>query len=112
MEGAITWGQAASLLTFIIVNGGAVVGVWWRLAARVEHVRGVAARDLADFKLEVAKDYLRPAALEKMESRLIASEARMVQSIDDLRASVAEMAKSVAVIAARTERGPSKLSRP
>ncbi|RUW50064.1 hypothetical protein [Mesorhizobium sp. M8A.F.Ca.ET.021.01.1.1] len=61
-----------------VANQMAAVNAQLKLIAdRVEAIRSKGAQELADFKLEVAKDYAGHIALREME-------ARLVKAIDDL----------------------------
>lgn len=76
MSGAITWNDILTLLTI----AGSVGGMWWFLQSQI--TAGVRALD--EYKLLVSEKYIKSESLQKLEERLLASEARMIASIDTL----------------------------
>jgi hypothetical protein len=76
MNGAITWDQVIGLATL----AGSVGGMWWFLQKQI--TAGVKALD--EYKLYVSEKYIRAENLQKLEERLLASEARMIASIEGL----------------------------
>jgi ribosome-associated translation inhibitor RaiA len=69
----------------------AIAGVWWRLQNAIDTQSKSQASDvssvrleLANFRLEVSKNYVNGDAMMGLEKRLIASEERMIAAIDKL----------------------------
>lgn len=76
MTGAITWDQIVGLVTLASTVGT----LWWFLQKQI--TAGVKALD--EYKLLVSERYIRSENLQKLEERLLASEARMIASIEGL----------------------------
>jgi hypothetical protein len=55
----------------------------WRIRRELESAIGATADDLADFKLDVAKNYASQAALKETERRLTDHLVRIEQKLDD-----------------------------
>ena len=55
----------------------------WRARRELESAIGETAEDLADFKLDVAKNYASQAALKETEQRLTDHLVRIEQKLDD-----------------------------
>ncbi|MBX8827255.1 MULTISPECIES: hypothetical protein [Brucellaceae] len=80
MNGAIEWTQISSLL----VIGGSVVGVWYRLQQQINANRAYHERQHAAYQLHVAENYVtRPGMNEQTE--------RMMRAIDGLDAKIDRM---------------------
>ena len=102
METTITWGDLSAFLVAIVVVGGAVAGIWWRihqtitkvkdegtlerraLAARIEEVRAKGAKELDSYKLEVATRYVTADAIREVEGRVVDSINRLGDRLDSL----------------------------
>lgn len=69
--------DAAATRTEAAADVGRLAALVEMLQKRVEEIRAKGAHELAEFKLEVAKDYAGHPALREMEQRL-------VKAIDDL----------------------------
>jgi hypothetical protein len=87
MNGAITWGQVAYSVGMLTAVGG----LWWRfvdpLRKRLDgldkRIDGL-EKSLADFKLEVAKEYATTSAIEQVEERVVAAINRLGDRLDKL----------------------------
>jgi hypothetical protein len=98
MGAIVTWEGISSAVIFAIAVGGALAGVWFRVEGRISTAETKAAKanerltlemdqvrkEMADHKLFAAEKYIKQDAFEKMEARVMASEARMIASIDNL----------------------------
>lgn len=76
MTGAITWEQIVALVSLC----GALSYVWWFLQKQIT----AGAKALDEYKLYVSDRYIKAESLQKLEERLLASEARMIASIEGL----------------------------
>ncbi|EHK56802.1 hypothetical protein [Allomesorhizobium alhagi] len=76
MTGAITWEQIAGFTAL----AGSVGGLWWFLQKQIT----AGAKALDEYKLYVSDRYIKAESLQKLEERLLASEARMIASIEGL----------------------------
>lgn len=54
------------------------------LAERVETIRAKSAQELADFKLEVAKNYATNAAIKEVEERIVVAIDRLGDRLDKI----------------------------
>jgi hypothetical protein len=98
MQSVVTWETISSVVIFALTVGGAIAAVWFRVEGRVSAAEAKAAKahegtaeevdklrkEMADHKLFAAEKYIKQEAFEKMEARVMASEARMIASIDNL----------------------------
>lgn len=98
MEGAITYPAVAQIFTLLITGGGALVGLWAyidrqiKASATASSTRSdeiekrveKAERDLADYKLHVSERFIKAGDLEKMERRLMDTEARTLAALEQL----------------------------
>ena len=87
MSGAITWNDILTLITIV----GSVGGMWWFLQSQItanikalDEYKLLVSENLDDYKLLVSEKYIKSESLQKLEERLLASEARMIASIDTL----------------------------
>lgn len=98
MEGFVTWQTIVNEVVFLLTVGGAIAAVWFRVEGRVaaaekkaasadeELSRGLdaAQKEISEHRIYSAEKYIKQEAFEKMEARVMASEARMIASIDNL----------------------------
>ncbi|MAY64016.1 MAG: hypothetical protein CML29_17575 [Rhizobiales bacterium] len=102
METTITWGDLSAFLVAIVVVGGALAGIWWRihqtiskvrdegsaerraLSARIEEVRAKGAKELDTYKLEVANRYATADAIREVEGRVVEAINRLGDRLDSL----------------------------
>lgn len=80
MEGAITYPALAYFLALLVTGGGALAGVWAYIDRRMKALE----KDLADYKLHVSEKFIKAGDLEKMEARLVATEARTLAALEQL----------------------------
>jgi hypothetical protein len=71
-------------ITFGIVVLGAFGGLW----ARLESARAKVADDLAQFKLEVTRNYVRSENLLEMEKRVLSNIENLTENVNGLRKDV------------------------
>jgi len=76
MSSAITFEDIKTLIAVI----GPLGGMWWYLQAQITKNR----TDLDEYKLLVSEKYIKSENIQKLEERLLASEVRMIASIDSL----------------------------
>lgn len=80
MNGIITWEQVFALIALM----GAIGAVW----ARLESSRTKIADDLASFKLEVTRNYVRNDSLLEMEKRVLGHIENLSENVSAMRKDV------------------------
>lgn len=76
MTGAITWEQLAGFMSL----AGTIGYIWWSFQKQIT----AGSKALDEYKLHVSERYIKAESLQKLEERLLASEARMIASIEGL----------------------------
>lgn len=87
MSGAITF----ELVTFLIVTGSAVAGVWWflfnsilaarrELQSEIQRIR----QEFTAYKLEVAQNYASVEHLKEVETRLVNAIEKLTDKLDTM----------------------------
>jgi hypothetical protein len=102
MEGAITWQAVAFFIGLLLPIGGTMFGVWAYIdrqiktaaaagAARTEAFATVMTgrietleKDISEYKLHVSEKFIKAGDLEKMERRLMDTEARTLAALEQL----------------------------
>lgn len=67
MDGTVEWKQLASLL----IMGGTVVGVWYRLQSQISANRAHHEKQLAAYQLHVAESYTTKADMSEQTAQIM-----------------------------------------
>lgn len=85
MEGPITYQLVESVVTSLAIAGA----VWVYINRQLSNLN----KDLQEFKLEVAKEYVSTAHLNEVEKRLLDSFTEVNEAIKDLRKEVLALSR-------------------
>jgi uncharacterized protein YpmB len=72
------------LVLFLVAVLGAIAGVWWRVEARIEAAKALAAHavaELADYKTHVAETYITKEGLREQTGQVMAGIGELKASI-------------------------------
>ena len=78
MKGAVEWTQLSSLL----IMGGMIVGVWYRLQSQISANRAHHEKQLAAYKLHVAETYTTKANMSEQTAQIMKAIDNVVTKID------------------------------
>ena len=67
MKGAVEWTQLSSLL----IMGGMIVGVWYRLQSQISANRAHHEKQLAVYKLHVSEPYTIKANMSEQKTQIM-----------------------------------------
>lgn len=88
-ETVMDWGSLFTVVTTLVTVIGAVGGVWWKLHSSIQSEKetriladAVQSAQLAEFRVEVAKNYATQSSITQVEERVVQAIERLGDRLD------------------------------